>query len=100
VGLCGLTIASTNKNQRCTYIKIPVPVGFFVGASGFFVRFLVGFFVGASVGLLVGSFVIATTAGAFVVGFIVVGAIIMLVHHLPLQPASHWSLFVLHQSPP
>jgi len=44
-----------------------------------------------------GSFVIATTAGAFVVGFIVVGfivvgAIIILLHH--------WSLFVLHQSSP
>jgi hypothetical protein len=57
--------------------------------------------VGAS-GLLVGVyvvfFVIATTA--FVVGFIAVGAGIMLVHHLPQQPALHWSLFELHQFPP
>jgi hypothetical protein len=62
------------------------------------VGFLVGLFVGASgllVGFFVGFFVIVTTAGAFVVG-----ADIMLVHHLPLQPASHCSLFVLHQSPP
>ena len=47
VGSCGLTIASTNKNQRYTNIKIPV-LGFFLGASGLFVGFLVGFFVGAS----------------------------------------------------
>jgi predicted naringenin-chalcone synthase len=47
------------------------------------------------VGFFVGFFVIVTTAGAFVVG-----ADIMLVHHLPLQPTSHCSLFVLHQSPP
>jgi hypothetical protein len=58
-----------------------------VGASGLLVGFNVGFFV------------IAIT-GAFVVGFIVVGAGIILVHHLPRQPASHWSLFVLHQFPP
>jgi hypothetical protein len=59
-----------------------------VGASGLLVGFNVGFFV------------IATT-GAFVVGFIVVGAGgIILVHHFPRQPASHWSLFELHQFPP
>lgn len=36
----------------------------------------------------------------FIVGVGVTGGGATEVHHLPKQPASHWSLLVLHQSPP